>query len=236
MNQLPHTSGWLKSTDWMERAVHRSWKLATLLAMFGASVGCNRELTIIQHDRINNGMHINRPENQRTGEPLEVNIVCVKASDLDEEGNSLLDPDSGITCDLWYRDRPAPGAKIDDEDYSGFKIPKSQVFVLTDEKDRYGSRQGAALRGAVADNRSKVEVSFDFGGELHAKKSVIYVFPKFMGPDGTVLPVTPAKFSPPGDFVEELTVEIGVDNSRPHYGQFVERTTEAKLNRSKHEE
>ena len=46
---------------------------------------------------------------------------------------------------------------------------------------------------------------------------------------GEVLPVPPAKFDPPGAYTHELSVKIGVNESRGNYGQYIENTTERKL-------
>lgn len=190
--------------------------------------GCGRVLTITQEDYINTAMHWGRPKEQRTGEPLEVNIVCVTAGDLKKDGNGLLSPDAGITSKIWYENRPDKSHK-DDEGYSGLQLPRGQIFLLTDDKGCYGKRVGGRLRGAVVDNRDKVVMRFNFPGGLHSRKSVIYVFPKFIDADGRVLPVEPAKFYPPGAYTRELSCKIGVDEDREYYGQYIRITTQRKL-------
>ena len=217
-----------------------SWPRIVRLFVLGAVLtgasGCARVLTITQEDYINTAMHIGRPKEQRTGQPLELSIVCVHAADLQKEANDLLSPESEITSKIWYENRPEHGDKMDDEAYAGFQLPKNQVFLLTDDKKCFGKRLGARLRGAKIDNRDKVVVRFNFAGGLHSDTSVIYVFPKFIGPKGEVLPVRPAVFHPPGAYTNELSCKIGVDESREDYGQYIENTTPRKMHGSEENE
>ncbi len=194
-----------------------------------AGTGCGRTMTITQADYINTGMQIARAKDQRTGQPLEVNIVSVYPHDLNNELNSLLSPDQDITADLWYLNRPQYGDKVEDDDQTHIRLPKNQVFLLTDDKQYYGTRIGSRLRGAVTDKRKKIAAKFEFAGSLHDKRSVIYVFPKFIGPKGEVLPVPPVKLHPPGAFTHELFVEIGVEEGRENYGQYIDNKTERKM-------
>ena len=180
-----------------------SWPRIVRLFVLGAVLtgasGCARVLTITQEDYINTAMHIGRPKEQRTGQPLELSIVCVHAADLQKEANDLLSPESEITSKIWYENRPEHGDKMDDEAYA-------------------------------------VVVRFNFAGGLHSDTSVIYVFPKFIGPKGEVLPVRPAVFHPPGAYTNELSCKIGVDESREDYGQYIENTTPRKMHGSEENE
>ena len=63
---------------------------------------------------------------------------------------------------------------------------------------------------------------------LHNSKSAIFVFPKFTGPDGEVLPVRPVVFRPPGDYTHDLYCEIGVDDSLEPAGQFVRQRSKRR--------
>jgi len=195
-----------------------------------ATSGCARVLTITQDDFINTAMHAGRPKASRTGEPLEVSIVCVGGHDLKNEANDRLAPDADITCDVWYQNRPIPGDKVDSEEsHPRFRLPKNKIFLLTDDKNCYGTGAGNRLHGAVIDKKQKVTARFSFPAGLHDDDSVIYVFPKFIDGNGQVLPVRPAVFHPPGAYTHELFVKIGVDESRAHYGQYIENLTERKL-------
>ncbi|MCH7807621.1 MAG: hypothetical protein IIB60_00225 [Planctomycetes bacterium] len=198
--------------------------------VLGSVPGCGRVLTITQDSFVNNAMQQGRPDQSKwTGEPLEVTIVCIHPKDLNKyDLNSRLAPGSGITCDVWYENRPILGDKVDDEGQSRFRLPAGQVFVATDDTTVYGKRPRGPLRGARIEGK-KVTFEFDFGGSLFDKKSAIYVFPKFMGPDGSVLPVRPVVFRPPGAYTHKLFVKIGVGENREHYGQYIENLTERKL-------
>ena len=190
-----------------------------------AGCGSWRTLTIVQGDRINNAMHSGRPADQRSGDPLEVAIVCVNPQDLEHHENAGLKPRSGMTCKAWYDNRPVRGGG----DPGRFKLPPEQIFLLTDAKQYYGTKKGPAPRGAINDGRKEISVAgIRFRSTiLHKRDSVIYVFPKFVGPKGEVLPVPAVEFSPPSAYPRRLEVEIGVDESRPHYhGQYIDNTTE----------
>lgn len=209
---------------------------AMLLAgwLFGSGLmGCARVLTITQDDYINTAMHVNRPLAARTGEPLEIDIVCVTPTDLKHEANAGMAPDANITSAIWFRDRPIPGDKKDMEDRGGrFWLPKSQISLLTFDKKCYGTLIGDPLCGAATDKKREAVKTFSHAGALHDKDSVIYVFGKFIDKNGGVLPVPPAKFHPPGAYTEKLCIKIGVDESRANYGQYIDNTTERKLHGS----
>ncbi len=228
-------SRWLSEQG---RAATRSVCLLGVLLMGTAWTGCSRKLTITQEDYINTAMFAGRSGTTQRGEPLELNIVCVYPGDLKEEANDRLDPESEITSDVWYEDRPVPGDKEDTEDReTRFWLPKKQIFLLTDDKKFFGTRIGGRLRGALIDKKKDIRKEFKFDAGLHDKKSVIYVFPKFIGPDGRVLPIRPAKLHPPGAYTDDLHVKIGVDAGREYYGQYIKNETPRKLHgREKEEE
>ncbi len=184
------------------------------------SAGCaSRTLTVTQGDYINTAMHGGRQLEDRTGEPLEVTIVCVYPEDLERDENSGLKPGSVITSKDWYDNQPARGS-----DSGRFILPTDQIYVLTNAAQVYGKKKGSALNGAVKDGRSEVKVGgIKYRGmKLHSRNSVIYVFPKFIGPDGEVLPVRAVEFNPPGAYTSQLSVRIGVDEARGNHGQYIE--------------
>jgi len=202
--------------------------LAILAGM--PALGCGRVLTIKQGAQINTGTQYHRPVDQRTGEPLEVDIVCVFPHNLDNELNSRLAPGAGITSDVWFENRPIPGDKIDAEGNTRFRLAQDQIFVLTDNANVFGKRLGPSLRGSVVDGKDKIKVTFPFNGSLHDKNSVIYIFPQFFGPDGKLLRVAPVIFNPPGVFANEMSVEIGVNDSGANFGQYITNTTKSSSN------
>jgi hypothetical protein len=230
----------MKTTEPSEGAATRRRRIggrgillaAGFYAWTGAG-GCARVLTITQSDHVNTAIHINRPAPDRTGEPLEIDIVSVRAKDLKHEANGRLAPGSGITSEEWFRNRPIPGDKADMQNRgTRFWLPKSQILLMTYDKEYYGQRIGDPLRGAAIDKAKDIRKTFDFPGDLHDEKSVIYVFGKFIDSKGGVLPVPAAEFHPPGAYTRDLFVRIGVDENRAHYGQYVDNVTQRKLHGS----
>lgn len=197
-----------------------------LLAPMALWWGCAaRTITISQEDRINTAMHLHRAMADQTGDPLELNVVCVYPEDLEKPENELLKPDSSITAKDWYDLRPTgmPEARH-------FSLPGNQILLLTNEKTAYGKVKGPALRGAIEDGARERKIDgIRFKKKLHSRKSVIFVFPKFIGKGGEVLPVRPVRFSPPGAYTRNLFVKIGVDPGRPHGGQYIESVTKRRL-------
>lgn len=195
--------------------------------------GCARSLTIRQDKYINIAPHASRPPDARTGDPLELSIVVVYPQDLKKAENELLKPDSKITAKDWYARCPLAG----NEAGSGrFVIPKDQVFLLTNDSKCYGRPIGTALRGAANDGDkpiTKSGIALNWG-QVHDSQAVIYVFPKFIGKDGAVLPVAPAKFNPPGAYEAKLEVQIGVqgDVKSLDDAQYIKRLTPRKLHGS----
>jgi hypothetical protein len=218
------------------RMANGKWRTPLLVLAAGCGlvglVGCGRSLTINQDPYINTACHANRPADKRTGEPLELTVVCVYPRDLAKAGNELLKPDSKVTSKDWYERRPvsAPG------EAGHFDLPKSQIFLFTDDSKAYGQQIGTLLRGAKQDGDkaiTKTGIKFDGGvggGQFHDSNSVIYVFGKFTDKNGNVLPVPPAKFHPPGAYTEKLEVKIGVDPDRPlEAAQYIKVTSERKM-------
>jgi hypothetical protein len=199
------------------------------------STGCAaRSLTITQDDRINNAMHMHRPPAQRTGDPLEVTIACVYPDDLKRAENQGLKPKSGITCKDWYDHQPLRAGG----EGGHFNLPSDQIYLLTNETQLYGKKKGPALQGAIVDKTAEKKVTgIQFKStKLHSRDSVIYVFPKFIGKDGKVLPVKAGEFSPPGAYTAKLKVKIGVEEGKGVEGQYVEATMQRRLHGSEKKE
>jgi len=205
-----------------------SWGILCVCVAAGSS-GCTaRLLTISQDEYINTKPYVDRERGARTGDPMEVDIVCVLPADLDDPANELLRPGSGITSDVWYKKRPTqPGGGGDT-----FNLPSGQIHLFTDRRDIYGVRAGSRLKGSVADQKEKfvVRVPFGsaFGSELFSSRSAIYVFPRFLDKEGRVLPVKPVVFSPPGAWTKNISVKIGVDDPEGRAEQYIEMTTARK--------
>lgn len=191
--------------------------------------GCARSLTIRQDPYINTASQANRPADKRTGDPLELTIVCVYPADLKKPGNEALQPDSKITSKEWYDRRPEVGLE---KSAGRFDLPANQIYVLTNADKVYGRRIGSALRGAAFDGDRPIQkTGIDFKWDaLHGEQSVIYVFPKFIGASGGVLPVPPAKLHPPGAYDANVEIKIGLHADRPpEDAQYVEVLSPRKL-------
>ena len=209
------------------RRTHRAWCLraAAMLAGLGSfalGAGCSHQLTFLQEDYINTAIHWGRAPSQRTGEPLEINVVSVRAKDLKLDVNDRLKPESQITSAVWFANRPIPG---DDQEKAEmgrrFYLPKSQILVMTYASEYYGTRIGDPLCGAVADHKKEIKTTVPASGLFGSLNSVTYVFAKFVDEKGKVLPVAPARIRSLGG-IHDLIVEIGVDESRGNFGQYVE--------------
>jgi hypothetical protein len=197
--------------------------------------GCGRALTVHQDPYINTACHANRPPDKRTGEPLELDIVCVYPHDLDKPENDLLKPTSKITSKDWFERRP----QTPNPEAGRFTLPKKQIFLFTGDSKAFGQKIGEYLRGAKQDGEKPVKKSgimFDGGwggAQFHDERSVIYIFGRFTDKDGNVLPVPPAKFHPPGAYTEQLEIKIGVDPNRPlEAAQYIEVLSPRKLHKS----
>jgi len=199
--------------------------LGVVMLAGAGSVGCSRVLTIEQDPYINTAMHRGRPADRRTGQPLEMYVVCVTPEDLEKPANQKLDPTFDITSDVWYQLRATRAGEP-----GRFDVPENQIFVLTDSAHVYGKKVGSRLKGAVADGKSEVVVSgISFDGPLYNAKSVIYAFPKFVDSSGRVLRVKPAKWHPPGAFTRNLYSKIGVRDPGGAAEQYIENTTKRHL-------
>ncbi len=203
--------------------------------VLGILPGCgNRVLTIVQHDRVNTAMHRHRPREKQTGDPLELTIVCVFPKDLEKSENDRLKPGSGLTAVDWYQHRPTG---VGGQQAGRFWIPSEQIYLLTNEKGLVGRIKGPALGGATEDGWKETKVGgIAFSKKLHNRKSVIYVFPKFIGPTGDVLPVKPVVFNPPGAYRRNLSVEIGLRDGGENFGQFIKHSTKRRLYGSEKDE
>lgn len=193
--------------------------LGVLIAVSAASSGCStRAVSITQANLINNA-------NIRDGEPLEVTVVCVHPDDLENPDNQLLQSGSTINSKVWYQRRPSlsgSGSGI-----TPFQLIPDRIFVFTDDQQSevYGTKLGAALRGADHDGRSLITRKISSRDGFWRSGSVIYVFAAFSGPEG-VLPVAPATFA--GHQKATIDVEIGLiesqlTNRNANYGQFIKR-------------
>lgn len=200
------------------------------LIVLPAASGCERKLSIRQDRYVNNAMHHHRAPEDRTGEPLELTIVCVRPRDLEHDENDLLRPGADIDSAKWYQRRPlATGDRTD-----RFVLPREQVYLLTNERDVYGTRIGNALRGAALDGEQHIvragQVKFS-AWDLHDKRSTIYVFGAFRDDAGNILPVKPAVFNPPGDYSGDLYIRIGVNQDQyrqgraANWGQYIRNVT-----------
>ena len=189
--------------------------------------GCARQLVITQDTYINTAMYRGRSPDQRTGEPLEVNVVCVYPEDLDKPENAQLAPNAQITSMLWFERRPTHGGA----EPGKFNLPPDQVYLFTDDASAYGKRVGPRLKGAAADGKAEMPLKggITFKGPLHNDRSVIYLFPKFLDNDAKVLEVPPARWHPPGAFTHNLFCRIGVRDPGGVAEQIVENTTPRKL-------
>lgn len=211
------------------RSARRWIPLALAGLTLAVGSGCAKTITFYVDDYINTGMHINRAPEDRTGEPLELAIVCVTPGDTDDKEhaeNARLKPYSGITADEWFNRQPRAEDRMDREGGETFRLPPSQVYLFTDDPGKFaGQRLGPALVGAKQMKGSPVKKARDIEFSMWSygdKESVIYIFPKFVGPQGEVLPVSPIMLNPPGDYPSTLDVKIGVRSGAAHYGQYIE--------------
>ena len=229
MNQSPIT---LQTLSRHRRDLPRVSLALAGFALALPVVGCARQLTITQDPHINTAMHINRPPDQRTGEPLEINIVCVYPEDFEKPDNAQLSPEIDITSDVWYQRRPTRGGT----EPGKFDLPPEQILVFTDAADCYGKKAGPRLKGALEDGRADIKIKggikfravggvFKNKGGLRSRKSAIYVFPRFVDARGQVLPVRPVKWSPPGAYSRDLHCKIGVRDPEGHAQQYIESLT-----------
>lgn len=181
----------------------------TLVAL---AAGCSgRTITIEQDPYVNTGMQCDRPAGERTGEPLELNVVMVYPKDLDDERNDQLRPGSGITSQAWFSRRPQPGDSVDAETGNNFRLKPDQIFLLTNDSSYYGQRIGQALRGASLDGARVTKGGIDFDNWASGdSKSVIYVFGRFTDKNGSVLPVPPAVINPPSAYAKDMVVKVSV--------------------------
>ena len=176
----------LRRKDMKAKALDARLLITGVIALsVTVSVGCSaRTLTIVQTDRVNTAMQDYLPWAERTGQPLEVAIVCVHSEDLENAENEPLRPRTNVTCKTWYERQPEGGGGAKTQ----FKLRKDQIYLLTNDPDPYGTHAGPALNGAIKDGRSVIPVSgIRFpGGKLFGRGSVIYVFAKFVNRKGDV--------------------------------------------------
>ena len=209
-------------------SIRRRVSVCIIGLLIGIVAGCSdRVITISQHERINTAMHRHRAREMQTGDPLELTIVCVYPEDLKKSENDRLKPGSGLTAVDWYQHRPTG---VGGQQAGRFWIPSSQIYLLTNEKGLVGRVKGPALGGATEDGWTEKKFGgIAFSKALHDKNSVIYVFPKFIGPTGEVLPVRPVMFHRPGAYRRNLFIEIGVRDGGENLGQFIIHSTKRRL-------
>ncbi len=209
-------------------SIRRRVSVCIIGLLIGIVAGCgDRVITISQHERINTAMHRHRAREMQTGDPLELTIVCVYPEDLKKSENDRLKPGSGLTAVDWYQHRPTG---VGGQQAGRFWIPSSQIYLMTNEKGLVGRIKGPALGGATEDGWTERKFGgIAFSKALHDKNSVIYVFPKFIGPRGDVLPVKPVIFHRPGAYRRNLFIEIGVRDGGDNFGQFVLHSTKRRL-------
>lgn len=215
-----------------------SWASRLVLAIGLAAaltLGCERRLTIRQDDYINNAMHRNRPPARRTGEPLELTVVCVLPADLKDAANADLKPGSPINSRTWYARRPGaqlapiPGLPA----APPFNIPASQIFTLDENNPEPSLRplHGKVIEGGdrellVTDKIITIKIPW---GDLvfNDRNCVVYVFGRFADENGDILPVPPAVFERPGQYKSELFVKVGSNGKwdSPDRGQYIENIT-----------
>lgn len=176
-------------------------------------------LSITQHKFINNAAYPHRPVDERTGDPLEVNIVCVLPDDLEKPENNRLKPGSGITSREWYDQRPTHGG----QEAQKFSLPSEQIYVLSNTQGVYGVPKGQALQGAAEEKPERIVAGIKFPKKFGHRNSVIYVFPRFIGPDYEIIPTPPVAFNPPSKYGRSLAVEIGLQSGGSFHGQFIKR-------------
>lgn len=196
-----------------------------LSALVLAATGCSstRTLRVTQEEYVNTGMSWRLPPENRTGDPLEVSVVWVLPEDLENPVNRDLRPESGITTKIWYERRPELGAQPG----SGkFEIPAGQIFVLADQEGIYGTRLGCRLHGAHQKQKHTETLTYQFKVPSVFGDPIVYVFPKFVGEGGELLPVPPAVYTPPESRNNMFAVQIGVDAGRqnePTAGQYIRK-------------
>lgn len=193
-----------------------------LLACPGCACG-EKKMSLTRDEYINSEMYIDRPVADRTGAPLEVNVVLVYPDDLKKDVNSQLKPGSGITSKEWFEKRPKAAA-----DPARFDLPRSQILLFTNDSDYYGERKGPALQGTKVASPDPALLTFKFERGLNDENAVIYVFGRFTDKDGYLLPVPPAMFQAPGKYPDELSVHIGVDWNRSGIHQYIVSRTNRK--------
>ncbi len=211
---------------WKSNVSRPGWATTALLSIMACTAGggCARSLTISQDEYVNTAMHVDRKAEDRTGEPLELNVVLVYPKDLKDERNDRLKPSAGITSAEWFKKRPIPGDKVDMEASNDrFRLPPDQILLLTNDSDTYGRRIGSCIRGARLDGKTIAKKAIDFSSlAWHDDNAVIYVFARFVDKQGQVLEAPPARFHPPGAYSKDLAVKIGTRENASNYGQYIE--------------
>jgi hypothetical protein len=176
-----------------------------MAVLAAVSTGCSRQLVIRQDPIINTAMMLERDFEKIDGRPLEVDVVMLYPKDFEDVNNSELLPSANLTADVWFELKGT----------SEIAVRGDQIIRFSDVKTAYGTRGRPLLNGSRVDRAEETKpLKIDFKGPINDKDSVIYVIPKFIGPNGGVLPVPAAMFHPPGAYSDTLQVHIGWDSSQ----------------------
>jgi len=174
---------------------------AVWIATGAAVAGCSSRTLVIHKDRIintANPLDSKKAPADRSGETLKVTVVSLAEEDIAKGGaNQKLAPATfSMTSREFY------------EQEGSFTVSKKEFEV----------------KGAKHDGKDTVTERIEFPGKLFKGTSVIYVFAKFKGPHGEVLPVKPVVYHPPGAFTSTLRVHIGANDSLDGdtCGQYIE--------------
>lgn len=185
------------------------------------AAGCEKQSMTFSVDKyINTAMQIqqNKAAEARTGEPLDVDIVCVFPKDLSNDSNSLLRPGSGITCDQWYDRRP----KSPQAEGKNFVLPATHIYSLARDNTIYGTWKRGPVQGHGVPNYPEQftinDLDFPIGW---FSSGVVYVFPRFTNDQGGVLQIPPAVFNPPKNQTKVAIRWDSKNQSAPTYGQIV---------------
>jgi len=179
--------------------VRMAWIIAAV-----ASAGCSgRTLVITKDPVINtaNRIDFNKPPAERRGETLKVAVICLGEDDFAKAG-------TGPIAELAPATSTMTSKEFFEKEGSLSSVSKKVFDVV----------------GAKIDGKDTQTERFKFPGKLFKGNSVIYVFAKFVGPNGEVIPVKPVKFNPVWHYTGTLKVHISANEKLEGdtYGQNIE--------------
>lgn len=184
--------------------------------------GCGRTLTIYRDEVINT-------EFDRNGVPMDVDVVTLFPSDFKgelEEINRDLMPGSGITADMWFKNKPTRDSAKDPEDRAHYRIPRDRIYSFAEKKEAtFGMWEGGQIQGNKYRKAGEKEIvirNIPVGG-YSDDRSVIFVFCRFTDARGAVLATKPAEFRKLSRYSEDLAVRIRAKS--------VERLTQPKFDK-----